>query len=217
MYKVYFYSDLFNIQQIGFQYINISARRREIFNLFVSCIKDKAYKMNNDAYMQPDFFRNFIVNAIYLKEFDVADNFTEKYTEELKPVFRRDMKYYSKALISFGKAQYEEALVNISKVKYALVNFKVDIKVLSLKIYYELKLTEQAYSMADTFKHNLKSYIEMPEDLKLSYINFIKYYLKLLNATEKKNKDEALYFKSEIEKEKIISQKTWLIEKFEVI
>jgi len=170
MEKVYFYADLFNIQNIGFQNINLSVRRRENFDLFVSCIEDNAYKMNNDAYMQPDFYRNFIITAINLKEFDIAKNFTEKYTEELKPVFRRDMKYYSKAMISFGMEQYEEALVNISKVKYALVNFKVDVKVLSLKIYYELKLTEQAYSMADTFKHNLKSYNEMPEDLVM--INF---------------------------------------------
>jgi len=33
----------------------------------------------------------------------------------------------------------------------------------------------------------------------------------------KANNNEALYLKSEIEKEKIVSQKTWLIEKFEGI
>jgi len=217
MEKVYFYADLLNIQNIGYQFINFSARRREIFDLLVSCIDDDAYKMYNESYMQPDFYRNFIINAIYLKEFEIAVKFTEKYTEELKPVFRKDMKFYSRAMISFGKAHYEEALVNISKVKYALVNFKVDVKILSLKIYYELKLTEQAYSMADTFKHNLKSNNEIPEELNLSYFNFIKYYIKLLNLTEKENKDEALYMKSEIEKEKIIAQKNWLIEKFEGI
>ncbi len=212
--KFFFYSDLLNIQNIGYQFVKFTASRTEIYELLVSCIEDGAYKFYEESYMQPGFYRNFILSAIYFKEFDMANKFIEKYSEELNPVYRKNMKYYSKAMISFGKADYEEALVNISKVKYDLVNFKVDVKMLSLKIYFELKLTEQAYSMADTFKHNLKTYKDIPKELNVSYFNFIKYYIKLLNLINTADKEEAMYLKNEVEKERLIAQKNWLIEKF---
>ena len=215
--KFYFYSDLLNIQNIGYQFVKFTADRREIFELLVSCVEDGAYKHFKEAYMQPDFYRNFILNAIYFKEFEIADNFINKYSDELKPVYRKNMKFYSKALISFAKADFEDALVNISKVKYDLSNFKVDVKLLSLKIYYELNLTEQAYSLSDTFRHNLKTFSDIPDELIVSYSNFLKYFLKLLTLSEKNDKEESLYLKNELVKEKFIAQESWLLEKYDAL
>ena len=211
--RLYLYSDLLNILNMSFQMKNSSDNRKEIFELLKSCIEDKAYKFSEDDFMQPDFYRNVILNAVYLKEFDWALDFTDNYTKELKHEFRENLKYYSRTMIFFGKKEFEEALVNISKVKYDLVNFKIDVKIISLMIFFELQMTEQAYSMTDTFKHFLRSFKELPEELRVSHLNFIKYYLKILNINVSGKKDEVLFFRSKIENEKLVSHKKWLLEK----
>lgn len=215
MEKFYLYADLVNIQNFGYHFVKYTASRKEIYDLYVTCIEDGAYKLTKEAYMQLGFYRNVILNAIFFKEYDWAVDFINKYSDELKPVYRMNMKFYSKALISFSKKDFEDALVNISKVKYDMSNLKVDVKLLSLKIYYELNMTEQAYSMADTFKHNLKSFKEIPNELIDAYAIFLKYFRKLLNINEKGKKDDAEFYKIAVEKEKFIAQKSWLIEKFE--
>ena len=217
MEKFYLYADLLNIQNLGYHFVKYTANRREIYDLLISCIEDGAYKLTKEAYMQPGFYRNVILNAIFFKDYEKAYEFTDKFSDELKPAYRKNMKFYSRALISFGKGDFEDALVNISKVKYDLVNFKVDVKLLSLKIFYELRMTEQAFSMTDTFRHYLKSNNEIPAELKESYSNFIKSYIRILNIREKKDKEEAMYMKKETEDEKLMAQRSWLIDKLEAL
>ncbi|HMQ70032.1 MAG TPA: hypothetical protein PKC58_13705 [Ignavibacteria bacterium] len=215
--KFYLYADLLNILNIGYQFLKIFENRNQIYALLKSCIEDKAYKLSGEAFMQPGFYRNIILNAIYFKEFDFADKFIEEYSAELKPSQRKNMKFYSKALISFANSDFEGAMLNVSKVRYDLENFKIDVKILSLKIYYELQLTEQAFSMIDAFKHNLKSNKDIPEALNKSYFNFLNSYLKLYNMKNKGSYDDAEYLRNEIENEAFMAQKNWLVEKINAL
>ncbi len=212
--KMYFYSDLLNILNIGYMPGKNSENRKETFNLQKLCVEDKAYKLDREKYMHPDFFRNIIINALYAKEFDEAIGFVDKYISELEPNFRVNMRHYSKALIAFARSEFEDALVNISKVKYDLVDFKIDVKILSMKIFYELRMTEQAYSIVDTFRHYLRSCKDLTPELKATYMNFIGYYLKLIHACLGKNKYETLIAKKEVLQEPLIAQKPWLLAKF---
>lgn len=212
--KMYFYSDLLNILNIGYMPGKDAENRKEIFHLQILCIEDKAYKLDREKYMHPDFFRNIIINALYVKEFEEAIGFVDKYISELEPKFRANMKHYSKALIAFAKSEFEDALVNISKVKYDLIDFKIDVKILSMKIFYELRMTEQAYSIVDTFRHYLRSGKDLTPELRANYVNFIVYYLKLFHACFSKNKDEALIAKKEAMQEPLLAQKPWLLAKF---
>lgn len=84
------------------------------------------------------------------------------------------MKNYSKALVLYGNGKYEDSLEYISKVKYDLAHFKLDVKILMLKIFYELKLVEQAHSLTDTFRYFIKSSTKMREKIKESYNNLLK-------------------------------------------
>jgi hypothetical protein len=212
--KMYFYSDLLNILNIGYMPGKDAGNRKEIFHLQILCIEDKAYKLDREKYMHPDFFRNIIINALYVKAFDEATGFVDKYISELEPKFRANMRYYSKALIAFAKSEFEYALVNISKVKYDLVDFKIDVKILSMKIFYELRMTEQAYSIVDTFRHYLRSSKDLTPELRATYMNFIGHFLKLFHACLSKNNDEALIAKKEAMQEPLLAQKPWLLAKF---
>ena len=210
--KNFFYADLLNIVQSR-NVTEDTAMKKEIFFLVNSCLKDKAYKISDADYMQPDFYRNAVLIANYFKEYDWIDNFIKKYTDELKPEYRNNMKYYSLSLIYFGKCDFENSLEAVSKVKYDLDLFKIDLKILMAKIFYELNLNEQAQSLADTFKHFIRNSEKMRPEIKEAHSNFLRYYLNLFKMKSSGNFKESEFILNEMIKEKYLFQKIWLTEK----
>lgn len=210
--KNFFYSDLINILISGKEKQNTEIRK-ELLLLFKLCLEDRAYKISDKDFMQPDFYRNVLIYVNYLKEFDWGMTFVNKYSYELKPEYRENMKYFSMAIIYFGKNEFEKSLESISLVKYDLVHFKIDVKILMLKIFYELKLVEQALSLTDTFKHFIKNIKEMPDEVKLSYNNFLKYYTLLLRQSFTENSDMISHIENELKINKNVFHSDWLIDK----
>lgn len=209
--KNYFYADLINIVVSGNSKDDDSMN--ESFKLTELCLEDEAYKISNDDYMQPDFYRNALGNSMTLGKVEWAERFIEKYTSELRPEFRENMRSYSEAIVKYSKGEYEEALELASKVKYDLVGFKLDLKVLLMKIFYDLGFYEQAFSIADTFRHYVDKSARMPDKVKQSYRNFLGYYNKLLKAGKNKSKIDCELIKSQIEKEENIFLKKWLFDR----
>ena len=216
---VYYYSDLINMFHTRFITANVETKS-ELLSLIKSCLDDRAYKISDDDYMHPLFYRNVILCADYLQECDWAYEFIDKFTGELRPELRDNLALYSRALIDYRKGNYEESLVNISKVKYDLVAFKTDVKTLMLRIFYELKLEDQAMATADTVRHYVKTAKEIDDHYKQAYRNFLIYYLKLfkLNSSTAKNKSaEAKLLLKQMNEEKLLLQRKWLLEKISAL
>lgn len=214
--KIFFYADLINILNASSKKDNAIVKK-ELFSLYKSCLEDKAYKVSNKDFMQPDFYRNVILTITYLKEYDWGIKFVKTYSDELRPEYRDNMKNYSMAVIYYGQNEFEKSLECISNVKYDLLHFKIDVKILMLKIFYELNLTEQAYSLADTFKHYIKNIKEMPYEVKLSYNNFLKYYLFLVKQNTNISNKHFSNIKTEMSEEKSLFHSVWLMEKAELL
>lgn len=130
--KNFFYADLMNILGSGLDWEN-DFKRKELFEITASCVEDKTYKVSDEDFMHPSFYRNAIIYSTSFKKFDWADDFIDNHTRELQPEYRDNMKYYSKAVVTFGKGEFEKSLEYISKVKYDLTRLKVDVKILMLK------------------------------------------------------------------------------------
>jgi hypothetical protein len=214
--KNFFYADLINILISGNTKEELKDKKEE-YELIKSCLKDKAYKISKDDFMQPDFYRNALLCAVFHNDFKLAEDFVNEYSSELKPEFRDNMKFYSLAMINFSIGKFEESLDYVSKVKYDLVHFKIDLKVLMLKIFYELNLTEQVYSLTDTFRHYVKNSKLMPLEKKDSYLNYLKYNLQLVKLSQSFNSQQAGIIKNEILQEKNLFQKSWLDEKLDLL
>jgi len=215
--KVYHYSDLINIFQMRMTKEGLDSKR-ELFNLINACLEDKAYKLSDDDFMHPLFYRNAILCADYLKETEWAYSFIDNYSSELKPELRENLQLYSRALIDYAAGNFEDSLLNISRVKYNLVEFKTDIKILMMRIFYELELLDQADSTIDSLRHLVRSTENLDNDYKKAFSNYIKFYTRLLKLKidEPKNRSEELNFISEeIRQEKILLQRIWLNEKLE--
>lgn len=210
--KNFFYADLTNILGSGIDWEN-EFKRKELFEITVSCVEDKAYKVSDEDFMHPAFYRNTIMYSTSARKFDWADDFIETFTGELQPEYRDNMKYYSKAVVTFGKGEFEKSLEYISKVKYDLTRLKVDVKILMLKIYYELNLEDPAHSLIDTFKHYASDSKEIAEETRSSIKNFVKCYSKLFKLKLNPDSYARNSLMIEIKKEKYLFHRDWLIEK----
>jgi hypothetical protein len=183
----------------------------------VSCLDDKAYKISEDDYMQPDFYRNVILFSNRLKRFNWADKFVNEYTNELQPELRDNMMFYSKAVICYGRGEFEKSLDHISKIKYDLVGFKTDVKIFMLRIYYELDMTDQIYSLIDTFKHFIKNSKHMSKDVKDIFSNYLKYFQKIYKIRSLYDKNESGLLRKNLLKEILVCERNWLLEKLDKI
>lgn len=214
--KNFFYADLLNILGSGLDWEN-DFKRKELFEITASCVEDKAYKVSDEDFMHPAFYRNAIMYSTSFKKFDWADDFIDCYTSELQHEYRDNMKFYSKAVVTFGKGEFEKSLEHISKVKYDLTRLKVDVKILMLKIYYELNLEDPALYLIDTFKHYASDSKEIAEETRISIKNFVKCYNKLLKLKINPDTYETKSLINEIKKEKYLFHREWLIEKLKAI
>ncbi len=209
----YYYSDLININSAIME--KSDENGSEEYSLLVSCLEDKAYKVSDSDFMPPDFFRNVIVSANRQRKFEFAEKFVSEFADELMPEIRESLVNYSKGLISFGKKEFEKSLEYISRVKYDLVSFKSDLKIMMLKIFYELEMYEQIYSLSDTFKHYIRNSKNLSNSIKHSYESFVNYYLKILKLKSSSDKNESAHIRKHLEKEISITQKIWLLEKLD--
>lgn len=185
----------------------------EEFNLYKEMLKNNLYTWSDEDYMQLVSFRNIVLVCLSLHELDWLQWFTDNYIDKIRPEYRENMKNLISANIKFARRSFEEALSYASKVKYDLFIYKIDVKNLMLKIYYELDLFEEAYYLIDTYRHYLSESSEMTEINKTHHMNFLNIYIKLLRAKSGSSIDELNLALSEITNMALVAARNWLIEK----
>lgn len=186
---------------------------REEFEIFKKMLEYNAYSPSEKEFMSVLLYRNIMNMAIILEEFSWFENFITEFTSKLKPEFRDNMENLAKANLFFVEEKFEDALGCLSKIPYDIFIYKVDIKNLMLRIYYELELYETAFSMINAFRNFLSTTDEISEIFKTQQLNFINFYNKLLKMKAENKFDDAGFIAKEIEKKDSVASKSWLIEK----
>jgi hypothetical protein len=185
-----------------------------LMSLYEEMLSENNYLASGKDYFQLNLFRNMFYTAVILKKFDWSDKFIETYSSKLHPGHRENMYRFSRAVLNFEKSMYEDALREINRVNQDFFVFKFDAKVIMLKIFYELNLFEQAFSLIDSFSHFLSKNRTVPLLEKERFGNFLKHVKNLIKV-----KSGALMFDEfshlrGIDIENIIS-KRWVLEKAE--
>lgn len=186
---------------------------REGFEIYKQMLGSFENSEKDNKFLHIEVFRNIVLACMNLKEYLWLKEFSVNYLSKLKPEFRESMKNYVEANLSFASRAFEEALEHISKIKYDIFLYKIDIKNLMLKIYYELGLYDQAHSLQDAYRHFLNENKQYTELFKIRYSNFLHFYSKLMKAKEKNNTIEADLIKKEIENSTDIAMYQWLLDK----
>ncbi len=186
---------------------------REIFELHSILWRKEYFKSTENSYIPIDLYRNVLINCIAVKELKVMEEFIHKYSRKVVPNQISNVENYSYALLNFEKGAYHKALNSLNRVKFDQSVYKVDIKILQLKINYELEYYESAISIIDTYKHFLNNNQLISESRKSLLNNFLAFTLKLIQYNTGSRKINLSYLESRIGKSKNIYDREWLLEK----
>ncbi len=189
--------------------------RYELFDLYneklsqnlTDDLRNKSYTFNH--------FRDYVFIAISVKKFDWLENFIEKYSGFLPPEIRNDEIKISYAKLYFEKKRFKKSLLNLNGIKVSHYLQYIDTSLIKLCNYYELKEFEYAYLEIDKLKHYFRNKKNIPKTLFLNTMNFIKIYRKLIIIQIDPEKIDTGYVEKEIKSMKLISRKSWLMEKIE--
>ncbi len=172
------------------------------------------YTSYSGQYMDVSSFLLVFQTALQLNETNWAADFLHKYGKQISPEYSEDMIGYSIAELFFAKKQFEDALSSLSRVRLKLFRLKIPVKVLMMRLYYELNYIEEGFSLIDSFSHFITSNKKIRTDEKNSYLNFLSYYREILKAkTGGKNGRLPKKLKEELAAASLLPHKSWLIEK----
>lgn len=154
----------------------------ELFDIYKHSLEQGVYKVSKENNIEPTVFRNILMTACDMNEFDWAEGFIEKYARELPAEFAQSMKNHAYGTLYFNKGEFEKALKYIVNIKYDYLRHKIDVKVLQFKIFYELGDYEPAYNILDTLRHYISSSEEIAPLARTRFSGFVKYSGELLRA-----------------------------------
>ena len=152
-------------------------------------------------------------SAIAVNETEWAENYIKDYAPKLLPEIRESMKCMANAFLCFHTKEYRKVLENVNKVEFVDIRDKIQTRALSAKSYFELNETETLLHNIDSTKHFLVSNPSVSDIERIQIHNFFKYLTKLVFAKESKDTAEISILRDDIERNKEISNKEWLLEK----
>jgi len=187
--------------------------RKEGLEVYKKMITSESYSFLETEYIDVITYRNIIQYCISQKDSEWMKFFLDNYSDKVQPDLREDLKNLSYGNLNFIRKEFEKALDSCSKINSEFFLFKTDLKNLMLKIYYELKYYEPAFSMIDSYKHFLSNTKEIMPSFKTVFGNFVKHYNDLLRIKSLQSTEDPLFIRKRIEKEEQVVNKSWLLEK----
>jgi hypothetical protein len=193
--------------------INDTKYQKKYFEIIKSGVSKNLYTSYTSQYMDVAHFIMIVDTALQLGENDWVGEFYRRYVEYISPEYSQDVINYASAEISFIKKDFERSLVSVSKVKANVFRLKLPVRILKLKLYYELNKFEEAFLLIDTSFKFLTFNKNIREDEKVNHLNFIKFYKEILKAKADGIKKINKNFVKELGSKSLLPHKNWLIEK----
>lgn len=162
-------------------------------------------------------FRNIVHTAVMVKNTTWLEKFITEYTPKLPAVSQKSMGNLAQALLLFEKKDYTGSLEKLNSIDFDLFHFKIDLKNLQVRLYYELGFTEELISAIDSYRHFISGSKYISPRYKLLCTGFISFTSKIVKAKTGNLKDEQSILKKEILKTESILYREWLLEKLELL
>jgi predicted small secreted protein len=186
---------------------------KELFSLYKFSLEHGNLLSFHNKFMNLVTYRNILYIAIEVKEFEWIRTFITDYLPFVKADNKDSLENISLGILSFEISDFPKTLEYIMKVKYDHEIFKIDVKNILMKTYYELGYYETAISVVDATKHLLSGGINISEGVRKLHLTFIKYYTELLNT--RLNYDEYRKHKliKDLEADESVLSRQWLVDK----
>jgi len=186
----------------------------EYFRLIEFLLKGGYYTAKEGGWFVPQTFKNFVIVAINLKEFEWAEKFIKNYSKRLSPDFRENTFNFSLAKVCFGKKDFEKSLWYISRVSYQDLYFKLEVRYYTMMLYYELSMYSEAFDLVEAYKKYINNNKLLSGILRTKHLTFIKYTSELLKMRTSGNYKNAIQIEKELGNPKVqVLNPAWLLDK----
>ena len=186
---------------------------RELFSIYKKMFEENLAMGEGETHLHITIFYNVVSIALNIGENGWARSFIDKYHQKLLPEYKETMYNYSYSLYHFHRKEFEKSLERLNKVNFENHFIKTGVRILLLKIYYELMYTESFLSMCDSIKHYFAGEKQVPADIKISSVEFINIAGKLYRSMNDPSKEKLLNIQHELENKQLGLNKDWLLEK----
>lgn len=188
------------------------------FELYKFALEQGLFFEHN-KYILPLLFLNIVKCGLYLENKKWVLNFIFEYKNKISPEARKEISNVSFALYYFASKEFDNSLKHINKINPHFTSLKLEIKTLSIKLFYELDYIENIYSSVDALKHFVKNTPSLSKHAKVQSTNFTKYVIKLVDLREKKKIEELDYLGKEISEisEFGLINKKWILQKIDTV
>lgn len=184
----------------------------ELHEIHRLMLKEGMLLNETTGYINQDSYRNVILTAVNIRKYDWMEKFINDYESKINPEQRESLTAWAKATRLYARKEYESALAELHKVKNIHFLSKHDIRILQMKIYYELKDYDSGLFLADTYKKMVQNDKVLSEIHRRSNRNFAGFYSRILRNLSNGKIDELDFLRGEIEKTPTNSRE-WLLEK----
>ncbi|TVQ50115.1 MAG: hypothetical protein EA362_03220 [Saprospirales bacterium] len=173
---------------------------------------EKEYLFINGE-LTPWTFKNIVVVALRLKEFDWTEAFINQFSTYLNEEQRENAVTFNLARLYLYKKDFEKVLELLREVEFEDFSYALGAKVMLMVSYYDLDEIDPLLSFLSSFRVFLnRKKNQLPEQRRKNYLNTIKYTQKL--ATLNPNDRQAISkLKKELEDAKNVADIQWLLEK----
>ncbi|MCB0724644.1 MAG: hypothetical protein KDC73_08050 [Ignavibacteriae bacterium] len=183
----------------------------EMYDAYRLAIKHKILLLGGMSHITAMKFRNIFLCAYREEEYDWADNFVNDYKKHLT-TDGKVIADIARSYLLFSKKDYENALENLRDFSTDMYIAKLDMRVLTIQLYYELDYIETLLSALNSFRQFINSNENIAPSTRASHLNFLNAVTNLAKQKSNPKKSKVSDIKRKIQKESIASRK-WLLEK----
>ncbi|MBS1493534.1 MAG: hypothetical protein JST55_08485 [Bacteroidetes bacterium] len=191
---------------------------RKVFEMYKIGLEEGIYFYEN-KYLLNSLFNGIVKCACYLKEYKWLFQFIHEYKNKIDPEHRKEIVNVAYSKYYFEIKDFDTALKHVNKINPTNSLLKLEIKVLTIKILYELNYLESVYSSIDSLKHFFRNNkLLHPGTIEQGYA-CSKAFKKLCDLKIKKDKKELEFFRKSINESNELGMinTRWITEKIDEI
>ena len=180
---------------------------QETFDFYRSAIDNQLLLEN--GVLSHFAFGNIVAIALKLKQTDWAEQFILNNEKHLEKAHREPVKYINLARVAYERRQLKDALPYLKDFDDRDLFSNLISKTLRLKIYYELNELDLLEAQLSA----LENYIRRKKVLgyhRQNYLNIVRY-IRQLSQINRHDKQEVNAFREKIAAEKVLTEKTWIL------
>ena len=157
-------------------------------------------------------YRNIIAMGLIVKDYEWVENFLYTYKSALDIRYRENIFNFNLARLEYTRKNYDLAIGLLNQANYQDLLLNLSAKAMALKIYFELG----EFRLLDSHLHSMKAYLIRKKIIgyhRTNYLNLIRYTQKLIGLNFY-DKEAVENLRKNIEQEKSISEREWLLGRF---